>query len=138
MGSCRVRLVRMSKDEHMQHIDEQALSWLLKHHDPKHQNDARSQSAFRAWLSIDPQHQAAFLRWKLEWEAMDGISQEHLNRLRATSRQAAAGQGTWRQRVLNRCVDVWSANPALRFALGGAVCLLLGVAFLGGVGSYFL
>ncbi|MDH4866216.1 DUF4880 domain-containing protein [Alcaligenes nematophilus] len=124
----------------MQHIDEQALSWLLKQHDPKHQNDARSQSAFRAWLSIDPEHQAAFLRWKLEWEAMDGISEEHLSRLRANSPQAAgaAGSGTWRQRLLNSCLDAWSTNPALRFALGGAVCLLLGVAFLGSVGSYFL
>ena len=104
----------------MQHIDEQALSWLLKQHDPTHQNDARSQSAFRAWLSIDPEHQAAFLRWKLEWEAMDGISEEHLNK------------------VKDSCLDAWSTNPALRFALGGAVCLLLGVAFLGSVGSYFL
>ncbi|MDV2117798.1 FecR/PupR family sigma factor regulator [Alcaligenes faecalis] len=124
----------------MQHIDEQALNWLLKQHDPKHQGDARSQAAFRAWLSIDPQHQAAFLRWKLEWEAMDGISQEHLSRLRASSQQAAsaAGQRVWCRRVLNSCVDMWSANPALRFALGGAVCLLLGVAFLGSIGSYFL
>lgn len=124
----------------MQHIDEQALSWLLKHHDPKHQNDARSQSAFRAWLSIDLEHQAAFLRWKLEWEAMDGISAEHLSRLRADSQQAgfSVGQGTWRQRLMNTCVDAWSANPAWRFALGGAVCLLLGVGILGSVGSYFL
>lgn len=124
----------------MQHIDEQALSWLLKHHDPKHQGDARSQSAFRAWLSIDPEHQAAFLRWKLEWEAMDGISAEQLNRLRADSRKTGgpAGQGGWRQRWMNVCVDAWSANPALRFALSGAICLLLGVAVLGSVGSYFL
>ncbi|MBY6345434.1 DUF4880 domain-containing protein [Providencia rettgeri] len=130
----------MSKDEHMQHIDEQALSWLLKQHDPKHQGDARSQSAFRAWLSIDPEHQAAFLRWKLAWEAMDGISAENLNRLRADSQQSGVltEQGGWRQRLMNACVDAWSANPALRFALSGAVCLLLGVAVLGSVGSYFL
>ncbi len=124
----------------MQQIDEQALSWLLKQHDPKHQGDARSQSAFRAWLSIDPEHQAAFLRWRLEWEAMDGISTEQLKRLRADSRQTgiSTGQGGWRQRLMNACVDVWSANPALRFALSGAICLLLGVAVLGGVGSHFL
>ncbi len=124
----------------MQHIDEQALNWLLKHHDPKHRNDARSQSAFRAWLSIDPEHQAAFLRWKLEWEAMDGISAEQVENLRSRSSrsQGTEEQNTWRQRWANFCVDAWSANPALRFALSGAVCLLLGVALLGGVGSYFL
>lgn len=124
----------------MQHIDEQALNWLLKQHDPKHQNDARSQSAFRAWLSIDPEHQSAFLRWKLAWEAMDGIGEEQLSRLRADSQQAgvATGQGSWRQRWLNTCVDAWSANPALRYALGGALCLLLGLAVLRSLGSYFL
>ena len=34
--------------------------------------------------------------------------------------------------------EVAGPVAALRFALGGAVCLLLGVAFLGSVGSYFL
>lgn len=124
----------------MQHVEEQALNWLLKQNDPTHQNDARSQSAFRAWLSIDPEHQAAFLRWKLEWEAMDGISAEQVNGLRTGLAQVgvSGASGGWRQHMLNVCADAWFANPTLRFALSGAVCLLLGVAILGGVGSYFI
>lgn len=130
----------MCKEGHLQHIDEQALNWLLKQHEPQYQNDARSQSAFRAWLTIDPEHQAAFLRWKLEWEAMDAISEEQVSRLRTRLQQEAMSrvQRPRPLRLLNRGVDAWFINPAWRFALGGALCLLLGVALLGTVGSYFV
>lgn len=120
-------------DERVRRIDAQALEWLLKLNDDA---DARSESAFRAWLHIDPDHEAAYACWRLEWEALEGISAEQRLALRPQPAGKNAAPCGWLRRVQDVCADFWLAHPARRLALGGALCLLAGLFLLGGLGRY--
>lgn len=125
----------MLEEERSLRIDEQALDWLLR---TKNGLDARSESALRAWLEIDPNHQAAYARWCADWRSFDQLDADQLGRLRlqASGSQDALMQSSWLRRARDACADFWSEAPARCVAVGGALGLLLGVSLLGALGRY--
>ncbi len=116
-------------------IDDQALDWLLR---KKNGLDARSEAALRAWLDIDPDHQAAYERWQADWESFDEIGADQLRQLRlqASRFDDQPMALTWLRRVQDACADFWLGPPARRLALGGVLGLLLGLLVLGRLGHY--
>ncbi|HRL21452.1 MAG TPA: DUF4880 domain-containing protein [Alcaligenes sp.] len=125
----------MRVDERVRRIDDQALEWLVRESDGM---DARSQSAFRAWLDIDPEHQAAYRRWQAQWEALGRLSPAQLRDLRAQDAFPAdhTPPFAWMRRLQDVCEDFWLAHPARRPVLGGALALVAGLVVLGGLGRY--